>query len=124
MLAHRGLANLVAWHRATHDLGRGDRTAMVAGPGFDASVWETWGSLTAGAPLVVADRDTVLSPESLVAWLAAHRVTVCFAPTPLAEAMLEETGSQAPCRHPGAPRPADRRRRPPPAAGAGRDLRR
>ena len=95
VLAHRGLANLVGWHRATHGLGRDDRTAMVAGPGFDASVWETWGSLTAGAPLVVADRDTVLSPESLIAWLTAHRVTVCFAPTPLAEALLEDSGALA-----------------------------
>jgi len=95
VLAHRGLANLVGWHRTTYGLGRDDRTAMVAGPGFDASVWETWASLTAGAPLVVADRDTVLSPESLVAWLATHRVTVCFAPTPLAEAMLEESGALA-----------------------------
>ena len=41
VLAHRGLANLAGWHRAAYALGRDDRTGMVAGPGFDASVWHS-----------------------------------------------------------------------------------
>ncbi len=95
VLSHRGLASLVSWHHTSYSLGRGDRSGMVAGPGFDASVWETWTSLTSGGALVICDRELAAAPERVTAWLAAQRVTVCFLPTPLAEAVLEEPGPLA-----------------------------
>jgi amino acid adenylation domain-containing protein len=89
-LCHRGLSSLIAWHRRTYGLGPGDRSALLAGPGFDASVWETWAPLTSGAALHIPPRDVVLSPAALLAWMAAHGITVAFLPTPLAEAVLAE----------------------------------
>ena len=95
LLSHAGLANLVAWHRRCHRLGPGDTTTLLAGPGFDASVWETWPSLAAGATLVVPVRETVGHAERLAARLADWRVTVAFLPTPLAEAVLEHADALA-----------------------------
>jgi amino acid adenylation domain-containing protein len=89
-LRHRGLSSLIAWHRRTYGLGPSDRTTLLAGPGFDASVWETWAPLTSGASLHIPPRDVVLSPAALLAWMADHGITVSFLPTPLAEAILAE----------------------------------
>jgi amino acid adenylation domain-containing protein len=89
-LSHRGLSNLVAWHVRTYGLTAADRASLVAGPGFDASVWETWPPLTAGASLHAPPPDVVLSPPSLLAWMAERGITVAFLPTPMAERVLSE----------------------------------
>ncbi|HEX3128845.1 MAG TPA: amino acid adenylation domain-containing protein [Thermoanaerobaculia bacterium] len=89
-LTHAGLSNLTAWHRRTYGPGAGDRTTLLAGPGFDASVWEVWPALASGAALHVPPQETVASPPDLVAWMAAERITQSFLPTPLAEAVLAE----------------------------------
>jgi len=93
-LRHRGLSSLIAWHVRTYGLGPSDRTTLLAGPGFDASVWEIWAALTCGASLYVPPPETVLSPAALLAWMVEQRITVSFLPTPLAEAVLAEPLSQ------------------------------
>ncbi|MCX2968940.1 MULTISPECIES: non-ribosomal peptide synthetase [Streptomyces] len=55
-----------------------DRVAHVANPAFDAATFEMWGALTGGGTLVIADRDVLLSPARLRAFLAAERITVMF----------------------------------------------
>jgi amino acid adenylation domain-containing protein len=87
-LQHEGLVNLVRWHQESYGLDAQARASQVAGQSFDASVWEVWPYLTAGACLFIADDETVLSPAKLWRWLRDQRVTHCFLPTPLAEAML------------------------------------
>ncbi|HSF40046.1 MAG TPA: amino acid adenylation domain-containing protein [Thermoanaerobaculia bacterium] len=87
---HRGLLNLVRWHQEVYGVEEGDRATWLAGPAFDASVWEMWPYLTAGACLVIPGEETVASPSALVAFLAAESVTLSFLPTPLAEAALAE----------------------------------
>ena len=87
---HRGLANLAAWHRRAYGITPSDRATRIAGPAFDAAVWEVWPYLTAGASLHIPDAATVLSPPRLISWLARHAITHAFLPTPLAEALLEE----------------------------------
>jgi amino acid adenylation domain-containing protein len=89
-LCHRGLSSLIAWHRRAYDLGPGDRTTLLAGPGFDASVWETWAPLTAGASLHIPPPEVVPAPRALLGWMAEAGITVSFLPTPLAEAVLSE----------------------------------
>src|SRR6185295_14396642 len=89
-LVHRGLSNLCAWHLRTYGLGPDDRSCLLAGPGFDASVWEMWPPLVAGASLHVPPPEVVPDPPALLAWLAERRITVAFLPTPLAEAVLAE----------------------------------
>ena len=66
----------------------GDRATHLAGVGFDASVWEIWPYLAAGASLHMPSAETLLMPDALWAWMARERITVTFLPTPLAEAAL------------------------------------
>jgi amino acid adenylation domain-containing protein len=89
-IGHRSLLNLVAWHCREYGIGPVDRATLVASPGFDASVWEIWPYLTAGASLHVPSAAVRSDPAALAAWLARERITVSFLPTPLAEAVLEE----------------------------------
>jgi amino acid adenylation domain-containing protein len=90
MVAHLGLSNLVDWHRREYGVTATDRVTQLAAPGFDASVWEIWPALAAGASVHVVDEATRTSPARLVEWLVRERITLSFLPTPLAEAALEE----------------------------------
>ena len=89
-LCHRGLSNLAAWEHRLLELSPADRLSLVAAPGFDASVWEMWPPLTAGASLHVPEKEVLLSPQALREWWQEHGLTVAFLPTPLAEGMLVE----------------------------------
>ncbi|ASS74068.1 hypothetical protein CIG75_03095 [Tumebacillus algifaecis] len=82
------LRNLVEWHNATYCLTSADRTTLLAGTAFDASVWELWPSLAAGASLHLPREDTRLSPEQLLTYLDRQEITVSFLPTPLAERVI------------------------------------
>nr|QEO74476.1 condensation domain-containing protein [uncultured bacterium] len=88
VVEHRSLCNLISWHNRAFAVGPEDRATQLAGLGFDASVWEMWPYLAAGASLYLPDEETRLSPTRLVEWLASEGVTICFLPTPLAEEVL------------------------------------
>ena len=88
LVAHGGLANLVDWHLGAFGLEPGSRVAMLAGPGFDAAVWEIWPALCAGASLVEPPADTRHDAAALADWLDTAGVTHTFMPTPLAEAFI------------------------------------
>ena len=84
------LTNLVYWHQRVYNITARDRATVVAGQAFDASVWEIWPYLLAGAGLYIPDNETRMSPLRLIEWLKDYKITVCFMPTPLAEALLIE----------------------------------
>jgi amino acid adenylation domain-containing protein len=88
MVEHAGLANLVEWHQAAFALGAGDRCTQIASPGFDASVWEIWPSLAAGAAIHVVPEDLRGDPVGLRDWLVAEGITVTFLPTAVAEGVM------------------------------------
>ncbi|MBA2448198.1 MAG: amino acid adenylation domain-containing protein [Chloroflexi bacterium] len=88
-IRHDSVLNLVAWHQRVYGVTPADRATQLAGPAFDASVWEVWPYLTAGASIHLPDEMTRTSPPKLLEWLAARGITLCFLPTPLAEAVLE-----------------------------------
>lgn len=85
---HRGLLNLVHWHHKFYQVNALDRATQLAGVGFDASVWEIWPYLTAGACLYIIDDETRNTPERLQQWLIRNAITISFLPTPLAESVL------------------------------------
>jgi amino acid adenylation domain-containing protein len=87
-LTHGSLRSLVSWHVRAFGLTPADRSALIAGVGFDASVWEVWPALAAGASLHVVPETVRTSPEAVRDWLVEQGVTVTFLPTPLAEAVL------------------------------------
>jgi amino acid adenylation domain-containing protein len=93
---HASLANLAAWHRRRFAVTPEDRATQLAGLSFDASVWEVWPYLTAGACLYLPDDDTLSSAARLVEWLEHDEMTLCFLPTPVLEAVLPHLGGRAP----------------------------
>jgi amino acid adenylation domain-containing protein len=88
-VTHRGLLNLIYWHRRAFSITAADRASQVASFGFDAAVWEVWPYLTAGASVHFPDDATRGSAQSLRDWLVAQKITVSFVPTTMAESLLE-----------------------------------
>ena len=89
-ITHGGLANLADWHISNYGLSPGDRVSQLASQAFDASVWEIWPCLAAGATLHIVDDATRASPAALISWLSEQKITLSFIPTPLAELMFNE----------------------------------
>jgi amino acid adenylation domain-containing protein len=88
IVTHRGLLNLIIWHQQTFAMTPADRVAQVANPSFDASVCETWPTLTVGASLHAIPRELVSSVREITSWMAAREITLTFLPTPIAEELL------------------------------------
>jgi non-ribosomal peptide synthetase component F len=88
-VTHANLMNLVTWHQEAFHISKNDRATLLAGIGFDASVWETWPYLTAGASLHFPSEAVRLSPKLLRGWIVAEKITKCFLPTALAERVME-----------------------------------
>ena len=89
VVPHRGLGNLVDWHLDAFEVSAADRASRLAGLGFDASVWELWPYWSAGAAILLPPEEIRAAPEALRDWLVAEAVTIGFAPTPMAERLLE-----------------------------------
>jgi amino acid adenylation domain-containing protein len=89
-IPHAGLTNLVYWHQGLYGVTAEDRGTQIASPAFDASVWELWPYLAAGACLHVPDEATRLSSAGMIRWWAEEGITLAYLMTPLAEGVLEE----------------------------------
>ncbi|KYC42747.1 hypothetical protein WA1_15530, partial [Scytonema hofmannii PCC 7110] len=87
-IAHEGLLNLVFWHQRTFEITSSDKATQLAGTGFDAAVWEIWPYLTVGASIYLVKSELVTSPVHLQDWLIAHKITISFVPTPVAQELL------------------------------------
>jgi amino acid adenylation domain-containing protein len=88
-LSHQNLISLVAWHHDAFGVRETDRASVLANPAFDASAWEVWPYLTAGASLHVPDHATARAPRLLREWLVDSGITITFVPTPMAETLLD-----------------------------------
>jgi amino acid adenylation domain-containing protein len=93
-IKHSSLFNLICWHQQAYQVTPADRASQIAGTAFDASVWEIWPYLSAGASIHFPDHDTRLDGGQLVRWLADQHITLTFLPTPLAESALRESWPQ------------------------------
>jgi amino acid adenylation domain-containing protein len=87
-ITHSGLLNLVRWHQRAFAVTASDQAMLIASPAFDASVWEIWPYLAAGASIAIPDSTIRSDPARLRAWIAATGSTIWCVPTPLAEALL------------------------------------
>jgi amino acid adenylation domain-containing protein len=88
---HGSLLNLVRWFQQAYAISPEDRAPQVARMGFDASVWELWTYLTAGASVHLLDEETWSSPLKLRDWFISKRLTIGFLPPALSETVLYET---------------------------------
>ena len=88
-IQHRSVCNLIAWHQRTYQVTPADRVTQLASPAFDASGWELWPYLAAGASVHIPPEAIRLDPQMLVHWLASRQITLAFLPTPMAEALMD-----------------------------------
>lgn len=87
-IMHSSLLNLVRWHQCAFDVTPADRATQLTSPAFDATGWELWPYLTAGASVFLPDEETRASPLLLRDWLVAQRITITFLSTALAESIM------------------------------------
>ena len=90
-IAHKNLLNLVTWHQRAFSVTPNDRVTQFASFGFDASVWELWPHLTAGAAVHIVPEEVRSSPELLKEWLIDQKITIAFVPTAMAERLITLT---------------------------------
>ena len=89
---HRALANHMGWMQRAFPLAADDRVLQKTPAGFDASVWEFWAPLLAGATLVMAPPDAHRDPAELARVVERERITVLQVVPSLLGAMLEAGG--------------------------------
>ena len=118
-VTHGALLNLVYWHQRNFAVTPADRATQVAAVAFDASVWEVWPYLAAGASVHFPNDEIRTSPLQLQDWLVSKKITISFLPTPLAESLLSSdwpdgvalrvllTGGDKLHHHPTKPLPFD-----------------
>ncbi len=87
-ITHGSLLNLVTWHQRAFNVSPADRATLLASPGFDAAVWESWPYLATGASLYVVDEAVRTAPAALRDWIVRTGITISFLPTVLAESMI------------------------------------
>jgi amino acid adenylation domain-containing protein len=91
MVPHRGVCNWLRWSREVYRLEERDAVLQKTSCGFDASVWECFAPLSAGARLVLAEPGREGDGPYLVRTLREHRATfVGFVPSTLAAFLDEE----------------------------------
>ncbi len=89
-IPHGALANHMAWMQDAFPLSGDDRVLQKTPFSFDASVWEFWAPLTAGATLVMAEPGAHREPARLARALSDGGITVAqFVPS-LLDAVLDE----------------------------------
>ena len=89
-ITHAALANHMFWMQEAFPLVPEDRVLQKTPISFDASVWEFFAPLLAGAQLVVANPDDHRDPASLISSIVAHRVTVLQVVPSLLRMLLDQ----------------------------------
>ncbi|MCP4662342.1 MAG: amino acid adenylation domain-containing protein, partial [bacterium] len=98
VIAHRAIVNHMRWMQADLPLAESDRVLQKTPFSFDASVWEFWAPLLAGAQLILARGDEPRDPALLAAALEARRVTILQAVPSLLQ-LLTDQPRFAECAH-------------------------
>jgi len=73
-VSHRSAAGFLAWGREAFPLAPGERGLYHSPAGFDVSVWEIWGTWSAGGTLVLTPPGRFQDPQAFVRLLAERRV--------------------------------------------------
>jgi amino acid adenylation domain-containing protein len=92
MVPHRAIVNHMHWMLSRFAFGAHDAVLQKTPIGFDASVWEVFAPLMAGARLVLARQGAHRDAAHLVQAVARHRISVLqFVPSQL-RLVLDEPG--------------------------------
>lgn len=88
---HRGAVNRLYWMWRRYPFAAEEICCAKTSLSFVDSVWEIFGPLLQGVRLVIAPDDVAREPRSLIAFLAARRVTRIVLVPSLLQAFLDET---------------------------------
>ncbi|MGA9768569.1 MAG: amino acid adenylation domain-containing protein, partial [Blastocatellia bacterium] len=84
MIQHRAICNHLLFRQSQYPLDRHERFLQKASSSFDISVWEIFGTLMAGARLVLAEPHGEQDPAYLARFCSSREVTVAhFSPSML-----------------------------------------
>jgi amino acid adenylation domain-containing protein len=72
---HRGVVNVVTWLARGYPYGEGEVACQKTALSFVDSVWELFGPLLSGLPVVLIPDSTLTEPGELIDALAAHEVS-------------------------------------------------
>ncbi|AWK15516.1 hypothetical protein CCS41_13885 (plasmid) [Candidatus Fukatsuia symbiotica] len=72
----KALANHMAWMQRCFPLAEDDRVLQKTSVGFDASIWEFWAPLMAGATLVLAEESVQRDANALLETIQMRAITV------------------------------------------------
>ena len=86
---HRGAVNRFAWMWNKYPFADAEVACAKTAVSFVDSVWELFGPLLAGVPVVMLPHETTRDPSNLIAALARNRVTRLVLVPSLLRAMLE-----------------------------------
>jgi len=89
MIEHQSLSNLCSWHNQQFDVTAADRTAKYAGFGFDASVWEVFPYLIAGASIYILEHQMKYDVERVNSFFEQNGITISFLPTQFCEQFIQ-----------------------------------
>ncbi len=92
MLSHRSLCNHMCWMQATFPLTEKDKVLQKTPFSFDASVWEFYAPLLAGAQLLVAKPGGHQDSAYLLKLIAEKKVTTVQLVPSLLQMLLEQGG--------------------------------
>ena len=87
-ITHESLLNLLFWHHRAFAVTPSDRATQLTSPAFDATGWELWPYLTAGASVYLLDEESRVVPELCRDFLLSHGISITFLPTALAESVM------------------------------------
>ncbi|HEX9937488.1 MAG TPA: amino acid adenylation domain-containing protein [Longimicrobium sp.] len=87
---HRALSSHMRWMQRAFPLTAGDRVLQKTPVGFDASVWEFWAPLVAGATLVMAPPGSHRDPGEMVRCVRREGITVLQLVPAVLRAVLED----------------------------------
>jgi len=89
LIEHRSLINLCNWHNHRYSVTFSDRTFKFANFGFDASVWEIFPYLLAGASIYILKENIKSNIHRLNTFFEKHGITIGFLPTQMCEQFME-----------------------------------
>ena len=91
MVTHGNLSNLCLWHIDEYNVTHSSKGALFSGIGFDASIWEIFPYLSAGASLYpINDEETRLEINKLKDFFEEFEITHSYLPTAICHELIHK----------------------------------
>ncbi|MEM7087478.1 MAG: amino acid adenylation domain-containing protein [Bacteroidota bacterium] len=95
MVEHKSLLNLCLWHNNVYKVTDKSRGSLFSGTAFDASVWEIFPYLAAGATLYPIQNEEIrINHDALVGFFETNKITHAYVPSKVCQDLVELEISQ------------------------------